>query len=204
MVKVRVLWPIIRLAAQSKSSSGAYNRVFLLTMDTGAEVIAKLPFPNSGPPRLTTASEVATMDYLRSRFGFPIPKVFTWDASSDNPVGWEYIVMEKIPGSIFALHSDEIAQSPTIVSPLAKLQYDISSVFFSQFGSLYYKEDVDETLQARPLYAPGVPEDEHSNRFRIGPTVDVHFYRGGRAGLNIKRGPCASLAYSSHHSLIDA
>lgn len=48
-----------------KLPEGKFNKVFLLTMDDGKEVIAKLPNPNSGPQYFTTASEVATMDYVR-------------------------------------------------------------------------------------------------------------------------------------------
>lgn len=34
-------------------------------MDNGYEVIAKLPNPNAGPPHYTTASEVATVNFVR-------------------------------------------------------------------------------------------------------------------------------------------
>jgi hypothetical protein len=48
-----------------KLPEGNFSKVFLLTMDDGKEVIAKLPNPNAGPQYFTTASEVATMDYVR-------------------------------------------------------------------------------------------------------------------------------------------
>ena len=165
-------------------------------MDTGAEAIVRVPFPNSGPRHLTTASEVATMEFVRSRFGFPVPKVYAWDASHDNAVGWEYIIMERCSGENFASHVDEVAQSAHIIHSLAKLQHDMSETGFSQFGSIYFKEDVDDFLQSRPLYAPGVPYDECSKRFRIGPSVERQFYRGERAGMDLDRGPCKHhLAY---------
>ena len=44
---------------------GEYNKVFLLRMDNGHEAIAKLPNPNAGPPHYTTASEIATVDFVR-------------------------------------------------------------------------------------------------------------------------------------------
>ena len=47
-----------------KISEGQYNKVFQLTMDDGREIIAKLPNPNAGRPHFTTASEVATMDFV--------------------------------------------------------------------------------------------------------------------------------------------
>jgi len=39
--------------------------VFRLVMDNGSVVIARIPNPNSGPAYKTTASEVATMDFVR-------------------------------------------------------------------------------------------------------------------------------------------
>lgn len=193
MAKVSVS-NFLRYDCFDSATSGTFNRVYQLTMDTGVEVLAKLPFPNAGPRRLSTASEVATMEFLRSRFALPIPKVLAWNASSTNPVGWEYIVMEKCYGSMFGQHVDDVSHSPNVVSSLARMQRDIASVRFSRFGSLYFKEDVDEQLQALPLYAPGVPEDDYSQRFRIGPTVDRQFYRGNRVGMDIDRGPCKSAA----------
>lgn len=43
-----------------KCIEGLHNKAFILTMDNGAEVFAKLPNPNAGSAHYTTASEVAT------------------------------------------------------------------------------------------------------------------------------------------------
>jgi len=43
-----------------KCTEGQYNKAFLMTMDNGAEVLARIPNPNAGPAFYTTASEVAT------------------------------------------------------------------------------------------------------------------------------------------------
>ena len=48
----------------TKCPDGMYNRVLLLLMDNGREVIAKIPNPNSDQPHFTTASEVATMTFV--------------------------------------------------------------------------------------------------------------------------------------------
>ena len=47
-----------------KISEGQFNKVFLLTMDDGRGVIAKLPNPNAGRPRFATASGVATINFV--------------------------------------------------------------------------------------------------------------------------------------------
>ena len=50
-----------------KLPEGNFSKVFLITMDDGKEVIAKLPNPNAGRAHFTTASEVATMNYVRGQ-----------------------------------------------------------------------------------------------------------------------------------------
>lgn len=167
---------------------GTFNRVFRLSLDTGNDVVARIPFRNAGPRSLLTRSEVATMDFVRSRIGAPVPKVLAWDASSDNNVGCEYIIMEKCKGNILANVSDSSADSCHIFD-IANLLSGLGGIPFSQYGSIYYKEDVDPLLQAKPLYAEGQQPDDCSERFRIGPSVERRFYRGERARLLIDRGP---------------
>lgn len=49
----------------TKLPRGNFNKTFLLTMHDGRQLIARLPNPNAGRRHYTTASEVATMDYVR-------------------------------------------------------------------------------------------------------------------------------------------
>lgn len=42
---------------------GGFSKAFLMKRKNGTEVIAKLPCRNAGPPKLTTASEVAVLQY---------------------------------------------------------------------------------------------------------------------------------------------
>lgn len=49
-----------------KLPEGNFSKTYLIAMDDGRELIAKLPNPNAGHPHFTTASEAATMDYVRA------------------------------------------------------------------------------------------------------------------------------------------
>ncbi|KAF9485554.1 hypothetical protein BDN70DRAFT_871224 [Pholiota conissans] len=170
-------------------AEGSYNRVFRLALSNGKDVVARIPFPNAGPRGLLTRSEVATMDFVRSRLASPIPKVLAWDATTTNDVGCEYIIMELCNG--FLLH-DRLGEQLTYyrhIADTADLMIGLASIRFSQYGSIYYKEDVDSELQGRPFYAEGEKQDELSDRFRIGPSVERRFYRGERAHMSIDRGP---------------
>jgi hypothetical protein len=130
------------------------------------------------------------MDFLRTKLEFPIPKVLAWNASPNNPVGCEYMVMEQCSGEMLANRVDSPFQVSMYAAEIAEMQARLASITFSQYGSLYYKDNVSPELQARPLYAKREPEDEYSERFRIGPSVDRCFYRSERAHMQIDRGPC--------------
>jgi hypothetical protein len=65
---------LAQIAAQSVGSTscinveklpeGQYNKTFLMTMDNAAQIVAKVPNPNAGMSHYSTASEVATMDFV--------------------------------------------------------------------------------------------------------------------------------------------
>ncbi|CAN9169807.1 unnamed protein product [Alternaria alternata] len=69
---------------------GGFSKALLLRKEDGTEVVAKIPCTIAGPPKYTTASEVAILHYL--------PKVLAWNEDASNPVGAEYIIMTKAPG----------------------------------------------------------------------------------------------------------
>lgn len=45
---------------------GNFNRAFIILLDNGTKVVARVPFSIAGPSRLVTNSEVATMAYRKS------------------------------------------------------------------------------------------------------------------------------------------
>ncbi|KAJ3561239.1 hypothetical protein NP233_g10314 [Leucocoprinus birnbaumii] len=49
-------------------------------------------------PVFKTESEVAAMDFVRSRTSIPVPKVFAYCSESSNPVGTEWLIMEFVRG----------------------------------------------------------------------------------------------------------
>ena len=98
-----------QLAAQSVSRSSddivdlkkltkdGFNRTFLITMRDGFQMVARIPYPVTIPKYFAIASEVATMDLLRSS-GLPIPKVYGYSPVLGNAAGTECIFMEATYG----------------------------------------------------------------------------------------------------------
>ncbi|KFX95015.1 hypothetical protein O988_06034 [Pseudogymnoascus sp. VKM F-3808] len=137
-----------RVSHMKKLAEGGFNRVFLLKMDDGFEVIAMIPYHIAVPKHFTTESEVATLDFLQLK-GVPVPRVYAWSSKSDNAVG------ESTTGD--ELHG---VGKEAVALPI------------DAYGSLYYKENLPSHLQA-DIYASGTPdESDDAKRFCVGPTAD--------------------------------
>lgn len=180
-----------------KLAEGGFNKVFLLTMGDGAEVIARIPTPIASPPHYSTASEVATMDFLRSVLEIPVPRVLGYSTAADNPVGAEYILMECLRGESLASRwlSLSTAEMKDVLTQLVKIEKRIFSYKFPAYGSLYYKRDV-----------AGVPHTAipQLEQFCVGPIAKRQFYFDERKEMELDRGPCKPFfpcAFSFHRAL---
>lgn len=179
-----------------KLGEGGLNRIFLITLDTGFRLVARIPYHILIPKAYALASEVATMDLLRSK-GLPIPKVYAYLFTSKNEAETEYILMEYVEGVDlsqiwFDLKGDEII---SLMDQLAKFESTMMSISFPAGGSIYYARDLKELSGNE-----GIPLDEQiesifsleKERFCIGPDVSVPLWYGRREQLDVFRGPCTS------------
>ncbi|KAH6888916.1 hypothetical protein BKA70DRAFT_886916 [Coprinopsis sp. MPI-PUGE-AT-0042] len=75
----------------SKLAEGDHNRILLITFNDNFQMVARVPYPVTGPKYYGLASEVATMEYLRLS-GIPVPEVYGYDPGQDNAVGMAYSI----------------------------------------------------------------------------------------------------------------
>ncbi|RHZ50978.1 hypothetical protein CDV55_103165 [Aspergillus turcosus] len=178
-----------------KCVEGQYNKALILTMSTGQEIVARLPNPNAGPAFYTTASEVATRQFLRDRLGIPIPRIYAWSAEESNAVGAEYILEEKATGQPLGSLWDKLPLPSRldIVKQIVDIETKLASIVFPMHGCIYYQSDL-ESRQAMPSFAlipdqnPGLPN------FAIGPLTHPKYWQGKRALMELDRGPWNSIA----------
>jgi len=104
----------------------------------------------------------------------PIPRVLAWSSKAeDNPVGAEYIIMEKVLG-IELEHvwpGMNIKDRFALVKTIAGFQKAWTSVSFRKFGGLYYAKDLDQSTANEPLYVDANGIDIMDERFAIGPST---------------------------------
>ncbi|KAJ3738951.1 kinase-like domain-containing protein [Lentinula detonsa] len=144
-----------------KLAEGGFNRIFLITLDTDFQLVARILYPLLVPKAYAVASEVATMDFLRSK-GLPIPKAKT-----------EYILMEYVKGTNLSqiwsdLEEDEII---SLMDQLAKVESSMMSISFPAGGSIYYARDLKELSgnEGIPLHNQVESIAFEKERFCIGP-----------------------------------
>ncbi|KAJ5088888.1 serine/threonine protein kinase [Penicillium angulare] len=173
-----------------KLSEGGFNRVLLATMEDDFKAIVKIPYKISIPRTYATASEVATLSFLRSK-GFPVPEAYGWSSTSETKVGVEYIVMEYASGvgaDTQWFHTTK-HQKKALVTGIVDIEKRLFDIPFASVGSIYFKKDLPPHLQGQ-LYQHGTPDDGgDSETYCIGPIADYMFWYGQRAKLELDTGP---------------
>ncbi|KAF4550160.1 Phosphotransferase enzyme-like protein 1 [Elsinoe fawcettii] len=175
---------------------GMYNKVLLMTMDDAKKAVAKLPYPSAGPAGLITASEVATMEFVRSKLDTPVPRVLAWNADKENSkVGVEYIIMEKASGAELdsVWPNMKIQDRFAVVKQLAQYQSIWASLRIAGYGSLYFKGHAPRCSSTPLRYRGGDGGEQTSSDFELGPSVGREWFDDGREGVEFARGPWTTL-----------
>ena len=142
-----------------KLGEGGLNRIFF-TLRDGFKLVAGIPYPIPIPKAYTYASEVATMDFFRSK-GLPIADIYAYSFTSENEAGTEYILMEYIEGIDlgdvwFNLEKDEIY---SIMVQLAMFESIMMSISFPAGGSIYYARDLKQLSGSQGIPLEGENQD---------------------------------------------
>jgi len=160
-------------------TEGAFNKVYMIvTADIGgAESQPPYVFRVALPvePFYKTASEVATLSYIREHTSIPVPRIIAHSSTAENELGFEWVLMEKVPGvslgSVWREMDMEAKERETrVVAQYVKQLHDKCS--FDVIGNLYFCEDIpDKTVRTVPVA---------DDRFVIGPIVTAYMFAGGR------------------------
>ncbi|KAM5441747.1 hypothetical protein MferCBS31731_003007 [Microsporum ferrugineum] len=145
---------------------GNFNKALILTMDNGKEVIAKIPCPNAGPSCYTTASEVATLKFLKPRLTVRVPDIMAWNSDSRNDVGAEYIIMEKISGVPLAEKWETLGtlEKYKVVDQIIEMEKELINIKLPAYGCLSLRD----SIPSRGFNLP--PELDPDGIFCIGPS----------------------------------
>ncbi|RAH76985.1 hypothetical protein BO86DRAFT_404132 [Aspergillus japonicus CBS 114.51] len=134
---------------------GGFSKALLLTKENGDEVIAKMPYRISGPAALTTASEVAVVQYVQTPSE---PSKSSWRRRPGCPLyeRWEGMA--------------ELARLG-LTRNLTKPEAQLSAIAFPAYGGLYRRVDA-----ARIQPATACVDVDSSEQYCVGPSCDPSWY----------------------------
>ncbi|GJJ11864.1 hypothetical protein Clacol_006102 [Clathrus columnatus] len=147
-------------------------------------MVARIPYPVTIPKFYAVASEVATLDFLRS-FGLPVPEIYGYSPDSDNAAGTEYIFMQFVRGSKLSDVWPSLGEQEVIsvIHQLTQIESVMMSLSFPAGGSLYFTKDLKKVATGL-----GIPLED--NHFCMGPDTRLPLWYGRRSKLDVNRGPC--------------
>ena len=180
-------WPqrcSVRVFAQ-----GAFNKLYEIRCENrGFLMRVSLPVD----PRCKTVSEVATLELVRQYTEIPAPKVIAFDASNDNELGFEWMLMEKMPGQPLGERWKEMsfATKQTLVKRLALLVAQLFRKKFHLLGNLYHsnRHDADPN-PAEELGVQASAQSALSKKFVVSKIVSMEFFWADHIKQDVPRGP---------------
>ena len=161
-------------------TSGGFSLIYLVTArdwksGKTRELICRIPKPIE--PSYKTESEVAVTEFVRHFTSIPVPEIYFYDSSANNPIGLEWMLMEKAEGTTLyhAWATPDDRQRYKITERIAAWQSELASIQSSLIGSLYLR------------WTPTRLE------FYIGPLVNSYLRADRRLQYDTFRGPYKSI-----------
>ncbi|KAK4465395.1 kinase-like protein [Cladorrhinum samala] len=155
-------------------ASGVFNKLYIVECARG-RLIMRVSLPVY--PRHKTRAEVATLRWLQDNTTIPAPKVFGFNDSNDNEIGFEWILMELMEGvpAHRRWRTMSMEQKVAFTQRIATFQAELSGLgkpgsacAFRGIGSL----DLEKV-------APG-------------PLVSYELFMGNHLNYDVPRGPFRS------------
>ncbi|KAH8664769.1 kinase-like domain-containing protein [Ilyonectria robusta] len=129
-------------------------------------------------PRYKTESEAATIRFVQERTSVPVPRIYAFDSNLRPDVGFEWIIMERMPGKPLRQQwrSMSIDAKAALVRTVAQFQAELlrPANRFTSLGNI---------LEA---------DRDSVGIFRIGPMVSPVFFWGPQKQLDKISGPFES------------
>ncbi|GAB1319650.1 hypothetical protein MFIFM68171_09860 [Madurella fahalii] len=166
-------------------AAGAFNKLYLVESPRGSpRSLMRVSLPVD--PKSKTRGEVTTLRWIRRMTHVPVPKVIAFDDSQDNEIGFEWILMELMPGVSTYKRWRKLSMSEKtwLVEQVAQFQSQLfhASLKGSKFRSIGTLFPSDDSDPAKSSPKPG----------RL---VSHIFFWGDHFHYDVPRGPYRSSYY---------
>jgi aminoglycoside phosphotransferase (APT) family kinase protein len=165
--------------------NGTFNKLYQVDSARG-RFIMRVSLPVE--PQSKTRCEAATLQLVRQNTDVPVPKVVAFDPSRRNEVGYEWLLMDMMPGTpvYYRWRKMSMSQKTALTARMADIQAQLLRC--GTFG-----------IGFRGIGTPGTSDGSNDGVPELGPIVSSFFFTGPRYHYPVSRGP-----FSSSHDWLRA
>jgi hypothetical protein len=155
-------------------AQGAFNKLYKVST-VGTTCLMRVSLPVD--PRYKTESEVATIEFVRQKTSLPVPRIIAFDSHNENELGFEWILMEMMPGVTLRKRWRKMSwdAKENIVKCLVENHARLFEHRFYKIGNIF-----DSEKQAS------------STSFTLDRMVSLIFFWGDHLTHDVSRGPFTS------------
>lgn len=157
-------------------SEGGFHKVYTITTPNQEtkqlkSFVLRIPLP--ADPYFKTESDVATTEIVRHTTNVPVPVIYAYDSSSDNPLGFEWILMEKINGEPMFDYWRKMDYDSKLrfTKLVANWNAQLANIVSKKIGAIYIHYTATEL------------------QFYVGRCVNSIFTQESRLSYDVYRGP---------------
>ena len=163
-------------------SEGALNQLYTVSISDGGDSLGspRYIFRATSPvePFYKTASEVATLSYIREHTTIPVPSVIAYSSTTENELGCEWILMERVTGVALKdiwgdIDLETKSREIEVIAGFVRQLRDIQRCF-TAIGNLYFREEI----KISNVGIRTVPTEDE--KYVVGPIVTPYMFAGGR------------------------
>ncbi|KAJ9424271.1 hypothetical protein FOXG_08792 [Fusarium oxysporum f. sp. lycopersici 4287] len=131
-------------------TSGFNNVVLEIAFSDNVIWVARIPHQTLGSNDKTALlSEIATMRIIQQHTNIPIPRVFNFGMSADQPFGYPYMFMEhrghSLPNGLATTIPSE--HHPKVAKQLSNVFTELQNLTLSRIGRLWREDQADQPVE---------------------------------------------------------
>ncbi|XDG04574.1 hypothetical protein ABKA04_004189 [Annulohypoxylon sp. FPYF3050] len=132
-------------------ASGFNNLVVELAFSDNVYWVARIPHCTiDDDARTSLLSEIATMNIIRKRTCIPVPQIFEFEMSTDQPFGYPYVLMEYLGGRTLdngLAVAIPLQYHTKVAKQLANVFMELQNLTFTRIGRLWCGETADQPVE---------------------------------------------------------
>jgi hypothetical protein len=135
-------------------------------------------------PKWKPLSEVATLQWVAQNTKLPVPRALAYNIDRGNPVGFEWIIMDKMPGKTWADAWQELSfnAKSNITRQVALFCADTFEKQFTCIGNLFSGETTLLSTDQLPSESSN-PSSIASDSVNTGKSTDMETYAGSNKSM---------------------